>query len=163
MNRRYLHLIGLGLLLAGCSAAVSAGSVSPLRPAATLQPTTPTDSSSSTADLARTDEQGAVVITITPLNVKDPGQTLDFEVVMNTHSVNLGMDIAKVATLTTDSGLTVQAVKWDAPTGGHHITGKLSFPVNVDGASILSETTQLTLTIRGVDAPERIFKWELSK
>lgn len=162
MNRHSPLLIGLGLLLAGCSAAVSASRGSQQQPAAVLQPTTPTADSSSTVDLARTDEQGAVVITITPLNLNGPGQTLDFEVAMNTHSVNLSMDLAKLATLTTDSGLTAQATQWDAPNGGHHVTGKLSFPVSVNGTSLLSKTTQLTLTIRDVDARERTFKWELS-
>jgi len=31
---------------------------------------------------------------------------------------------AFIATLTTDTGLTVQATKWDATPGGHHVPGK---------------------------------------
>ena len=50
---------------------------------------------------------------------------------------------------------------WDAPRGGHHVEGKLFFPVTVDGKSILDGVTKLTLTITDVDTPIRTFEWEL--
>lgn len=50
---------------------------------------------------------------------------------------------------------------WDAPRGGHHVEGKLIFPATQNGNSILDGATKLTLTITNVDAPTRIFEWEL--
>lgn len=106
------------------------------------------------------DQQGAVAIEITPVKLNNPGSTLDFEVRMNTHSVDLSMNLAELAMLSTDTGKTVQATKWDAPAGGHHVSGKLSFPASVDGAPLLDGVKKLTLRLKNVDAPERVFVWE---
>lgn len=108
-----------------------------------------------------TDEQGAVVVEVTQLNLNGPGDTLDFAVAMNTHSVNLDTDLAKHAFLTTDTGLTVSPVRWDAPSGGHHIAGTLSFPPVVGDKVVLEGAARLTLTIRNVDVAERVFTWDL--
>jgi hypothetical protein len=71
------------------------------------------------------------------------------------------MNLATLATLMTDNGRNVTATLWDAVPGGHHVSGVLSFPGTEDGTAVLDGATQLTLTIRGVDAPERIFIWTL--
>ncbi|HLO14126.1 MAG TPA: hypothetical protein VK206_04795 [Anaerolineales bacterium] len=113
------------------------------------------------SDLARTDEQGMVVFQVTPLNLGTSADTLEFSVAMNTHSVDLSMDLASLSTLATDTGLTLQATKWDAIPGGHHISGKLLFPSMKDGKSILEGANKLTLTIVKVDADSRVFEWEL--
>ena len=110
-----------------------------------------------------TDNQGAVTVTVTPLELLDQRDELKFEVSMNTHSVDLGMDLGDLATLRTDTGLTVQADNWDAPGGGHHVSGTLSFPATVNGKPLLQSATQLTLTIKDVDAAQRIFSWILQK
>jgi hypothetical protein len=102
-----------------------------------------------------------VTLVVTPLNLNNPGQTLDFDVAMETHSVDLSMDLAALSTLTTDAGRSVPATRWDAPLGGHHVAGKLSFPATVDGMPLLEGVTKLTLIVRDVDAPERAFVWEL--
>lgn len=107
------------------------------------------------------DEQGFVEVTITPLNLNAPDETLDFSVGLNTHSVDLSMDLASLATLEADNGLGVQAVLWDAPSGGHHVSGVLSFPTLVDGEQLLEGASHLTLKIHDVDAPERNFTWRL--
>ncbi len=112
-------------------------------------------------DLVRVDQQGMVVVEVTPLNLKDASDTLDFDVAMNTHSVDLSMNLATLATITTDMGASLQASSWDAPGGGHHVSGKLTFPTVKDGKSILDGATKLTLTILDVDAPSRIFEWQL--
>ncbi len=80
---------------------------------------------------------------------------------MNTHSVNLGMDLAALGTLTTDTGRAVRATVWDALKGGHHVSGRLSFPASVDGTPLLNGAKKLTLTLQNVDAPERTFTWDL--
>ncbi|GJM40263.1 MAG: hypothetical protein DHS20C20_05450 [Ardenticatenaceae bacterium] len=108
------------------------------------------------------DEQGAVTIAITPVDLSVEAATLAFEVVMDTHSVDLSMDLAALATLTTDNGRTVKATLWDAVPGGHHVSGVLTFPATLEGTAVLTEATQLTLTITGVDASIRTFTWTLS-
>lgn len=113
-------------------------------------------------DLTRVDQQGAVIVEVTPLDLEQPGENLEFDVVLETHSVDLSMDLATLATLTTDTGLSVQAALWDAPRGGHHVSGKLIFPATKDGRPILEGASTLTLTLLNVDAPARVFKWELN-
>jgi hypothetical protein len=70
------------------------------------------------------------------------------------------MDLAEL-NMTTDTGLTIQALKWDATPGGHHVEGKLIFPSTQNGKSVLEEASKLTLTIINVDAAYRVFEWEL--
>lgn len=113
------------------------------------------------SELSRIDEQGAVIFEVTPLNLGTPADTLEFDVAMNTHSVDLSMDLAILATLSTDTGVTVQALKWDAIPGGHHVEGTLLFPTMQNGKSILEGASKLTLTIVDVDATSRVFEWEL--
>jgi hypothetical protein len=118
---------------------------------------------STAGDLARLDNQGAVEVSVTPINLDNPEETLIFEVTLNTHSVDLSMDLATLATLSTDTGKSVQAATWDAPRGGHHVEGKLSFPASVDGQPLLEGAKTLTLIIKDLDAPERVLIWELSE
>jgi hypothetical protein len=172
-------LVPVTILLAGILLAACGGT--PETPAALLgEPTTeeiqpaPTESDEEIVTEAedksgdnnwpegqtREDAQGAVTVLITPHNLYSGGETLDFEVALDTHSVDLGMDLAFLSTLTTDTGKTVQALRWDAPLGGHHVSGVLSFPASQDGALVLEGATELTLAIRDVDAPERIFRWQ---
>jgi hypothetical protein len=88
-----------------------------------------------------------------------------FTVAMNTHSVDLdGYDLRTLAVLRTDRGTEAQATSWDAPKGGHHREGTLTFPAAAaDGKPVLgSDTHALTLTIRGIaGVPERTFRWTL--
>jgi hypothetical protein len=111
----------------------------------------------------RQDTQGQVEVAVIPLNLSNHDETLDFDVVMDTHSIDLSMDLAALATLSTDAGLTVNASAWSAPDGGHHVSGALQFPAVVDGGHILDNASRLILTIRDVDTPERTFTWDLSE
>lgn len=113
--------------------------------------------------LARTDSQGAVEFVVTPLNLTAPGETLDFDVSMNTHSVDVSWDLAAQSVLKTDTGREVKGLSWPVG-GGHHYEGKLTFPAKTaDGKALLDGATTLTLVIRDADAPERVFVWELSR
>jgi len=164
-------LLALTLILAACAPQANPDSTQP--PAQPDSPAiaTPTDdpallptllpNTANASDMTRMDEQGAVIFEVTPLNLRTPADTVEFDVSMNTHSVDLSMDLAQLATLSTDAGLTVQASKWDATPGGHHVSGKLIFPSIQDTKSILEGASKLTLTIINVDATSRIFEWEL--
>ena len=149
-------LLILSLVLSACSATSTPLQTDP-------QPdSVSTDSSSPSNDSAmRIDQQGAIIFEITPLNLDAPTDTLEFYVTLTTHSIDLSMDLAKLSILTTDTGVSVESTLWDAPLGGHHVEGKLIFPVTKDGKSILEGATKLSLTITNVDAPTRIFEWEL--
>ncbi|MHB8855068.1 MAG: hypothetical protein ACYC6K_00420 [Bellilinea sp.] len=133
----------------------------PSLPTAIPESTPKTQPAPEESGLEREDSQGNVVVIVTPLNLSQPGETLNFDVVMDTHSVDLKMDLTALAELTTDNGLAVKPIKWDAPMGGHHVSGTLSFPATIDGAPLLEGVTTLTLTLLNVDAPERIFTWQL--
>lgn len=152
-----LLLLTLIFTLAACSA------TAPTSDLASPQPNTiSTESDSSSNDSATlSDQQGAVTVEVTSLNLDSATDTLDFDVVMDTHSVDLSMDLASLATLTTDTGITVRATLWDAPLGGHHVAGKLIFPATQDGKSILEGAGTLTLTLVNVDVPSRSFEWDL--
>jgi hypothetical protein len=113
--------------------------------------------------LERKDSQGAVVVTVTPVNLDNPGETLDFQITMETHSVELDMDLPSLSTLSTDTGFTVQGSSWNGPKGGHHVEGTLSFPAQKDGSSLFEGAKVIMLKIQNVDAPERVFSWEVQK
>lgn len=158
-----------GALLAAVAALAVLGACSAAQTPATTQPagvlTTPqpTANESQDQDLTREDSQGAVTVKVTPLNLKAPSATLDFAVVLDTHSVDLSMDLAELAVLRVDTGVEVDAAAW--PIGsGHHYEGTLSFPAQTaDGTSLLDGATTLTLVIQDVDAPERLFEWSLTQ
>jgi len=122
-----------------------------------------TESSSPIIDsVTRMDDQGAIIFEVTPLNLDSAtAESLEFSIVLTTHSIDLSMDLATTATLSTDTGVSMNSTLWDAPRGGHHVEGKLIFPAAQDGKSILDGATKLTLTITDVDAPTRTFDWEL--
>lgn len=108
----------------------------------------------------RMDDQGAIIFEVTPLNLDQTAESLEFNIVLTTHSIDLSMDLAASATLTTDTGVSLNSTLWDAPRGGHHVEGKLIFPATQGGKPILEGATKLTLTIINMDAPTRTFEWE---
>lgn len=184
MTHKYVlfMMIFLGLGLAACSAATAAPIVAPssatsapvvTSPVATantadastsvvLPSATPVSPAAPAADLPRTDSQGSVEFVVTPLNLSQRGETLDFDVAMNTHSVNLSWNLAAQSKLTTDTGMEVKGQGWPVG-GGHHDSGTLSFPAKgVDGTPLLAGAKKLTLTIQNAGAPERTFVWDLA-
>jgi hypothetical protein len=133
----------------------------PTEASGTADSETTSQTEPSAADLARSDAQGAVEFVVTPLNLAAAGATLDFDVSMNTHSVDLGWDLAAQSVLVTDTGLEVTGQSW--PIGsGHHYQGTLTFPSTTSGGeALLDGVTALTLTIRDTDVAARVFTWEL--
>lgn len=84
---------------------------------------------------------------------------------MDTHAVDLdGYDLGQLAVLRTDGGREVRPSGWDAPKGGHHRSGTLTFPATAaDGSPLIGPTTRaIELVIRDVGGvPERRFRWTL--
>lgn len=143
-----------GLALAACSSPTVANRT----PAAPVNEAT-TDAAPAAEDHSRTSNEASVTVVVTPLNLEDKSAaTLDFDVAMDTHSVDLGYDLTTIATLSTDTGEEVPPIKWDGPAGGgHHREGALSFP------QLKQRGQTLTLTLRGIaDVPERTFTWKVN-
>lgn len=111
-------------------------------------------------NLTRSDVQGAIELLVTPLNFQAPGTELRFEVSLDTHSVDLSIDLAALAVLKTDTGLILPASLWDAPQGGHHVAGTLSFTLSVEQANLLQSANQITLEVRDLEVPLRSLVWE---
>ena len=138
----------LGLLLAGCSGTA---------PAPTGKPTTGSTPSPAT----QINEAGQVKIAVTWQSV---GGSPTFAVAMDTHVGDLdGYDLRELALLRSDR-TEVRPSTWDAPKGGHHRSGTLSFPATApDGSPLIGPTTRtVEFVIRGVaGVPERVFQWTL--
>jgi len=147
-------------VLAACSGAQTPAASQPAADANTPQPTANT---AQPDGLTREDGQGAVTVKVTPLNLADRSASLDFDVVLDTHSVDLSMDLTQLAVLRADTGAEVSASAW--PIGsGHHYEATLSFPAQTaEGKSLLEGASTLTLLIKDVDAPERVFEWSLAQ
>lgn len=110
----------------------------------------------------QTSEGGQVTVAVT----WDKAQSTPvFRVAMYTHSVNLdSVDLMRTAVLRTNKGIELLPTGWDAPKGGHHRGGILTFPLTTPaGAPVLAEDTRsFELVIRDVaGVPERTFDWTL--
>ncbi len=101
---------------------------------------------------AKSDEQGEVVVKATPVSLKG-GEAVVFDIVLDTHSVNLDYDLVGQSSLTDNKGDIYQALSWIGGRGGHHLSGKLTFP------SSAKEVTSVTLTIKNIDNIDRVFTW----
>lgn len=150
-----------GLVLSACAGEPVAQTATPL-----IEPTqgsTATPTGQPDQDLARYDAQGAVEVSVKPrVWSRDPGGTIEFEISMDTHSVDLSMNLAALSTLETEVGVSLPALDWTGGSG-HHVMGVLTFPASTpDGRPLLEGAAFLVLTIREVDAPARVFQWNLT-
>ncbi len=105
----------------------------------------------------KTDEQANVTVVITPLDLSTESAEWKFDVVMNTHSVELDQDIVKAATLIDNPGEEYKPLRWEgAEPGGHHREGTLVF------APIKPYPQHLSLIIKGIGGKDRSFAWILN-
>lgn len=168
MTKRFLCFRRRGVVAAALAAlavlAACSGAQTPVTVESAAASTAPaTENVSQPDDLMREDSQGAVTVKVTPLNLDSPAASLDFDVVLDTHSVNLAMDLTQMAVLRTDTGAQVSASAW--PIGsGHHYEATLSFPAQTaEGKRLLEGASTLSLVIANLDAPERVFEWSLAQ
>lgn len=124
-----------------------------------------TDSASTTTQasvLTRTNEGGQITVKAT-WQGRNAGPV--FTVQMDTHAVDLdGYDLRQLAVLRTDQGQEIPPIGWNAPAGGHHRSGTLSFPTTTASGNpvIGPDTRTITLLIRNVGGvAERVFTWTL--
>ncbi len=101
-----------------------------------------------------TDEQANVTVIVTPLDLSSQSAQWKFDVVMDTHSVELDQDMTKVAVLIDDQGKEYTPLTWEGPTGGHHREGTLTF------ARITPAPKSVELKITGIADVVRSFVWQ---
>lgn len=86
-----------------------------------------------------------------------------FAVVLDTHAVDLdGYDLQQLALLRINGAREIRPTGWDAPKGGHHRAGTLTFPATMaDGRALIApDTRTIELVIRDIaGVPERVFRW----
>lgn len=102
----------------------------------------------------KSDSQGGVNITITPKTFSD--LTWDFEIVLDTHSVELNEDLTQAAVLINEKGKEYKPSAWEGdPPGGHHRKGILRF------GSIKTQPLSFVVKIKEVGGiAERVFNWQ---
>ncbi len=107
----------------------------------------------------QSNDEKAVKVEVTPLNLPQGESSLDFAVVFDTHSVELDFDPAKIGVLRDDQGHEYPALAWEGsgPTG-HHRSGTLRF-------KLLDHPTDFVeVVIRDVaEVPARAFRWDLTE
>ncbi len=159
-----LAVLWLGLtqlLVAGCGAApATAPAGAPVSPSANgANSSTPIAArASAIAGLtAQSNDGGGVTVSVTPLALR-AGAALQFDIALNTHSVDLRDDMLKSVVLRDDAGEEHAPTLWEGPgPGGHHRTGRLTF------AALPASTRSVTLVVRNIGGvPERVFRWDLS-
>ncbi len=110
-------------------------------------------------ELTLSDSQGAVTVDTTLILEESSASGLVFEIVMNTHSVDLAQyDLAGIAQLafSTGSGAT-ENFTWEADSNdSHHMKGTLKWT-----GSIPKDTANIKLELKGIgEAPSRTFVWD---
>ena len=106
----------------------------------------------------QTSNQNGVVVRVTPGRLSPGATTWDFEVVFETHTVQLTGDPAQFTVLLDPQGQAHAPLRWDGdPPGSHHRKGVLRFK------PLRSAPATVTLKIRGVGGvPERAFTWPVA-
>ncbi len=163
MQSKYLLMISVFviiiLLLSACGGTntAPAGPTAPV-PAANPAQSVSTNSGSNSAAAFKTQtvEGGSVSVAVTPIDLK-AGALADFEIAMNTHSVDLSADMLKSVLLRDDSGKQYAPTKWDGPDGGgHHRSGRIEFP------ALPGNVRSVTLIVKDIAGiPERDYKWDV--
>lgn len=109
----------------------------------------------------RENSEGMVTVAITYLNPTSSqyGNSLAFQVMLNTHSVNLDVyDPKEQAYIRTGNGQVIKPTSWDEAegSGGHHRNGVLLFPKT--GTTPEKGNFEIIMEdLAGID--RRIFSW----
>lgn len=120
----------------------------------------PLFASAQTMPLAKqVNDEGQVVVAVTPLDLSAGASTWRFEVQLTTHVAPLDQDLVQVAVLSDANGHDEPPLAWDGDMpGGHHRKGILSFK------PIIPLPDSVTLKIHQVGpVPERSFTWKLAQ
>lgn len=105
---------------------------------------------------SKIDDQASVTVTVTPTLLSAKSGEWKFDIVMDTHSVELDQDMTAIAVIVDDLGNEYRPIRWEgAGAGGHHREGVLTF----------GQTAQIQksigLKIFTIGDVVRSFAWEL--
>jgi hypothetical protein len=136
------------LVLSGCSSAATVSG----------QENTPSGVNSSSAKpsgAVQSSSGGSVTVKAKLLGHE--GDSLVFEITMDTHSVDLDKyDLGELAVMRDDQGGQYNPIAWQAPAGGHHRSGKLAF-LHPD---LTAKTFELVIrNVAGIE--ERALRWQV--
>ena len=100
---------------------------------------------------------GEVTIKVAPKGLTSDSLSWDFEIILDTHSLDLNEDLTEVSVLIDTNGNEYAPVSWEGdPPGGHHREGVLKFK------PITPLPQSITLKIRNVGSVnERSFSWQI--
>lgn len=102
------------------------------------------------------DTQGVVTVEVTP-QISQGNRQWKFDVVFDTHAIELDQDPLQVAVLVDDQGNIFKPTAWDGPgPGGHHREGSLIF----DAITPIPKYIELKVKDIG-SILERSFKWNI--
>lgn len=104
----------------------------------------------------KTEEQASVTLVVTPIDLSPNSKEWKFDVVMDTHSVELDQNMTKIAVLVGDQGKEYKPIRWEgAEAGGHHREGVLIFN------QIKPNSKSVELKIFNIGDVVRSFTWQL--
>jgi hypothetical protein len=144
-----LVVLAAALILTGCSSTAKA-------PVPQGNPAAAASSDDEITDAPVQSSSGGLV-TLEAKLLGHEGESLVFEIVMDTHSVALdGYDLKELAVLRDNKGGDFSPVEWISAPGGHHRKGKLAF----SHPDRTAETFELVIRdVAGVS--ERVLKWQV--
>ena len=152
-----ISIIMVAVIVAGCSSRF----VAPQREGGPIPPPNSSGSSANrpTNELVQSNTGGSVTIDVEWIQAED--DSLVFNVAMDTHSVELDQyDLGKLAMLRDDTGNEYRPVSWDAAPGGHHRSGRLTFPLPDSVSQGKAKYVEITIRdVAGIEA--RVLRWEL--
>lgn len=113
------------------------------------------DAQSAPAMPSQTSSQDGVVVKVTPNAIGPGAAEWKFAVALDTHSQELGDDLANTAVLVLD-GSERKPTDWNgASPGGHHRDGTLTFAAPAEAPKLIELRIQ-----RPNEAAPRVFRWE---
>jgi hypothetical protein len=102
---------------------------------------------------SKIDDQASVAITVAPIDISPESKEWKFNIVMDTHSVELDQDMIESVILVDDIGKEYKPIAWEGPVGGHHREGVLKFN------QITPIPKSIELKISGIGDVIRNFSW----
>lgn len=107
---------------------------------------------------SKIDEQASVTVTVTPTDISVDTNEWKFNVVMDTHSVELDQNMVEATILIDNPGEEYKPLRWEgAEPGGHHREGVLIF------SPIIPYPQHMTLKIKDIGGVQRLFWWVLTE
>lgn len=105
---------------------------------------------------SKTDNQSMVTVIVTPIDISSESKEWKFNIVMDTHAVELNQDLVQSAVLIDEQGKEYEPLRFEGASRGHHREGVLFFN------QILPFPQSVEMKISGVGDSIRSFVWQLN-